>query len=254
VLLSANVGFLAIQSIDRNGSPDRTFAQITSYISAMLSLVIYLVAQILKRHHRYYFHAQAEDGVSLSRVQNVSAVMLTADVSVAEVHRPSEPISNRDCLQPPHCVVSLEVSLLLPSYLCCPLICFCSHYSTSMLTFLAALIYVFFAETSVATRAALGVVFGFLIVAVGLLLYLEREGTVSNEALFSQPWQLFLKWVQDTFSRQAKENSNADTREGKGEGSSRGRVARLVAAFRNVPWRSQPQAHVSFVTASSSTV
>jgi hypothetical protein len=129
VLLSANVGFLAIQSIDRNGSPDRTFAQITSYISAMLSLVIYLVAQILKRHHRYYFHAQAEDGVSLSRVQNVSAVMLTADVSVAEVHRPSEPISNRDCLQPPHRVVSLEVSLLLPSYLCCPLICFCSHYT-----------------------------------------------------------------------------------------------------------------------------
>jgi hypothetical protein len=122
-----------------------------------------------------------------------------------------------------------------------------------MITFLAALLYVFFADTSIATRAALGVIMSFLVLTVGLLLYLEREGTVKNEAQLSQPWQLFLAWTRATFTRKEDKDTNADTKwgedEGEGEGEGpRGLFARLVAAFRNVLWRGHRQARASSIS------
>lgn len=64
MLLSANVGFLAIQSID-TGKPNRSAAQIASYISAILSLFIYIICQILTRHHRHHTYGQADKAVCL---------------------------------------------------------------------------------------------------------------------------------------------------------------------------------------------
>ena len=62
MLLSANVGFLAINSIDVD-SPNKSAAQIASYISAILSLFIYIVCQILTRHHRHEGHGQSDKAV-----------------------------------------------------------------------------------------------------------------------------------------------------------------------------------------------
>ncbi|THH00975.1 hypothetical protein EW026_g1618 [Hermanssonia centrifuga] len=57
VLLSTNVGFLAIQSIDNSpGSVHRSLAQIASYVSAIMSLFNYITVQILSRQHRDYLY------------------------------------------------------------------------------------------------------------------------------------------------------------------------------------------------------
>ena len=65
MLLSANVGFLAINSIDVD-SPNKSAAQIASYISAILSLFIYIVCQILARYHCHHMHAHAGVAVGSS--------------------------------------------------------------------------------------------------------------------------------------------------------------------------------------------
>ncbi|GJE96874.1 hypothetical protein PsYK624_130810 [Phanerochaete sordida] len=54
VLIATNIGFLSINSIDGNGGPNKSVAQILSYISTILAAFIYLVCQILQRHHRYH--------------------------------------------------------------------------------------------------------------------------------------------------------------------------------------------------------
>ncbi|KAH9922528.1 uncharacterized protein B0H18DRAFT_1184680, partial [Fomitopsis serialis] len=59
VLLTANVGLLAIQSIDTNHS-DRSMAQIASYISTFLSLGNIILCTILSREHRLDAHMTAE--------------------------------------------------------------------------------------------------------------------------------------------------------------------------------------------------
>ena len=53
-----------INSIDVD-SPNKSAAQIASYISAILSLFIYIVCQILTRHHRHEGHSQANKAVSM---------------------------------------------------------------------------------------------------------------------------------------------------------------------------------------------
>ena len=63
VILSANVGFLAIQSIDTD-SRSRSFAQILSYISSTLSLSNLFVTQILAREHRHGEQQHADNAVS----------------------------------------------------------------------------------------------------------------------------------------------------------------------------------------------
>ena len=65
VLLSANVGFLAIQSIDNSpDSPQRSAAQIASYISSLFGLANMAVVQILLRRHRQHLYDTAARGVS----------------------------------------------------------------------------------------------------------------------------------------------------------------------------------------------
>ena len=65
VLLSANVGFLAIQSIDNTvGSSHRSFAQLASYASGLLSLANIAVVLILLRRHRQHLYDTASRGVS----------------------------------------------------------------------------------------------------------------------------------------------------------------------------------------------
>ena len=73
-----------------------------------------------------------------------------------------------------------------------------------MITFLAALVFVFFDDTSVATRVSLGVVLGLLLSMVGLLLYLEREGTISNEGSYFRHWQAFLRWARSLWGRRQR--------------------------------------------------
>lgn len=156
VLLSANVGFLAINSIDTD-SPNKSAAQIASYISSILSLFIYIVAQILSRHHRHHANGQAD--------QALQYILKREDRLIG--------------LQGVAIAFSLPVALFL----------------WSMLTFLVALMFVFFEDTSVATKIAMGVVTGFLGVTVLLLLYLESEGTIT-ETEFPRVWSLLVEKIQ----------------------------------------------------------
>ncbi|EPS97095.1 hypothetical protein FOMPIDRAFT_1098563, partial [Fomitopsis schrenkii] len=59
VLLTANVGLLAIQSVDTD-KPDRSLAQIASYISTFLSLGNIILCTILARQHRLDAHMTAD--------------------------------------------------------------------------------------------------------------------------------------------------------------------------------------------------
>ncbi|KAI0366821.1 hypothetical protein BV20DRAFT_1055314 [Pilatotrama ljubarskyi] len=65
VILTANVGFLAIQSVDQGGyaEPDRTTGQILSYISTLLSIGNIIACTILARQHRASSHLYAEDAL-----------------------------------------------------------------------------------------------------------------------------------------------------------------------------------------------
>ena len=66
VLLTANVGLLAIQSVD-TGKADRSLAQISSYISTFLSLGNIILCTILARQHRLDAHMTAQAAVRLAR-------------------------------------------------------------------------------------------------------------------------------------------------------------------------------------------
>lgn len=72
MLLSANVGFLAIQSLDNITSYSRSIAQIASYASALLSLIDYVVVQILMRQHRHHLFDTAERGVRVPSLLGLS--------------------------------------------------------------------------------------------------------------------------------------------------------------------------------------
>ncbi|PIL23470.1 hypothetical protein GSI_14781 [Ganoderma sinense ZZ0214-1] len=66
IILSANVGFLAIQSVDQGGvaAPDRTMAQIISYISTLLSLGNIVACTILSAQHRKSTHRYTENAIA----------------------------------------------------------------------------------------------------------------------------------------------------------------------------------------------
>ncbi|KAI0346505.1 hypothetical protein BDW22DRAFT_765350 [Trametopsis cervina] len=136
VILSANVGFLAIQSIDVN-SPHRTAAQIASYISGVLALFNYIVCQVLARHHRHSDHfATHKAGEFLERRQSQWLGL-----------------------------ESVAITFSLPTAL----------FIWSMLTFLVALMIVFFWQTSLATRVSLGAVLVFMFSLTAILLWLDWE-------------------------------------------------------------------------------
>ena len=62
MVLTANVGFLAIQSIDQPGA-ERTMGQILSYMSLVFSSGNVIACTILARQHRRSTHRYAEDAV-----------------------------------------------------------------------------------------------------------------------------------------------------------------------------------------------
>ena len=62
VLLTANVGLLAIQSVD-TAKADRSLAQISSYISTFLNLGNIILCTILARQHRLDAHMTAQAAV-----------------------------------------------------------------------------------------------------------------------------------------------------------------------------------------------
>ncbi|KAI0356102.1 hypothetical protein OH77DRAFT_1453865 [Trametes cingulata] len=66
VILAANVGFLAIQSVDQGGqaAPDRTTGQILSYVSTLLSIGNIIACHILARQHRASSHLYSEDALN----------------------------------------------------------------------------------------------------------------------------------------------------------------------------------------------
>ncbi|PIL23469.1 hypothetical protein GSI_14780 [Ganoderma sinense ZZ0214-1] len=66
IILSANVGFLAIQSVDLGGNAlrDRTMGQIISYISTLLSLGNIVACTILSAQHRKSTHRYSENAIA----------------------------------------------------------------------------------------------------------------------------------------------------------------------------------------------
>lgn len=68
VILTANVGFLAIQSVDQGGipGPDRSAGQIVSYISTLLSIGNIIACTVLGQQHRPTSHIYAMEAVSTS--------------------------------------------------------------------------------------------------------------------------------------------------------------------------------------------
>ncbi|KIP12134.1 hypothetical protein PHLGIDRAFT_113920 [Phlebiopsis gigantea 11061_1 CR5-6] len=170
VLLSANVGFLAINSIDVN-SPNKSAAQISSYISAILSLFIYIVCQILTRHHRHEGHSQANKAIDYITKREGRLIGLQA--------------------------VALAFSLPTALFL------------WSMLTFLAAMMFVFFDDTSAATRISVGVVLAVLGVMIALLLYLERESTISGEGSYIRLFNFFRETLKSWGARLKPQKSES---------------------------------------------
>ena len=69
VILAANMAFLAIQSVDNGGQlvPDRSVAQVASYISIVTSLGSMLLSLLLIRQNRSKKNDAAE-AVSLSPI------------------------------------------------------------------------------------------------------------------------------------------------------------------------------------------
>ncbi|RPD61236.1 hypothetical protein L227DRAFT_574318 [Lentinus tigrinus ALCF2SS1-6] len=88
VILTTNIGFLAIQSVDQGGValPDRTVAQVLSYMSTVLSIGNIIACTILARQHRgslaciygtepiAYFRARASSHWGLERLAIVYAI------------------------------------------------------------------------------------------------------------------------------------------------------------------------------------
>ncbi|KAK7044635.1 hypothetical protein R3P38DRAFT_3388945 [Favolaschia claudopus] len=66
VVLNANVAFLSIQSVDNNGAiaPNRSAAQISSYVSILASIGSIVVGLLLTKHHRGRDRASAADAAN----------------------------------------------------------------------------------------------------------------------------------------------------------------------------------------------
>lgn len=151
VLLSANVGFLAIQSIDNTESYARSVAQIASYASALFSLIDYVVVQILMRRHRCHLYDTAERGMKF----------LSAREDLVGLE-----------------MVALSVSL--PGGL----------FIWSMLTFLLALEFIFYHHSTLATMvtlSAVAAILGAMVFSLFLMNYLgDKEDEPSDGSLLQR--------------------------------------------------------------------
>lgn len=78
-----------------------------------------------------------------------------------------------------------------------------------MLTFLIALLFVFFAHTSIATKVAMGIITAFLGTTVILLLYLEGEGTILEQNPFPRAWSLLSRTLRSLCDKWSSNNPTA---------------------------------------------
>ncbi|KAI0642649.1 hypothetical protein C8Q79DRAFT_224831 [Trametes meyenii] len=141
VILSANVGFLAIQSVDQGGFsvPDRSAGQIISYISILLSICNIVACNILSRQHRPTFYLAASEEL------------------VPQRDRPFKRVTN------PWRAELTAIMLSIPT----------TFFIWSLLSFSAAILWVCFQSTSTATRGAVASVASF---CVSLLVLLALAG------------------------------------------------------------------------------
>ncbi|GJE96879.1 hypothetical protein PsYK624_130870 [Phanerochaete sordida] len=178
VLIATNIGFLSINSIDGTGGPNKSVAQILSYVSTILAAFIYIVCQILQRHHRHHVHGQATQ--ALEFIQNRSLPMLA-------------------------------ISFSIPTAL----------FLWSMITFLAAMMAVFFDHTALATRIALGVLLLLLLLVLVLLLYLESEGTIRSTfnsfGLARRLWWNASEWYTTHLPRFGRRSPASDAPSAEGD-------------------------------------
>ena len=92
MLLSANVGLLAIQSVDnQQGAAYRSVAQIASYASVIMSLASYLIGHILSLQHSRELRDNDENAVRhafrLALRVCLNLVCLTARRGVPDLYR-----------------------------------------------------------------------------------------------------------------------------------------------------------------------
>lgn len=174
VLLSANVGFLAIQSIDMTG-PDRSVAQIGSYISTSFSLATYVIFQILARQHRpiarrkgFFFDTGEEVCWFVIRPTYLLWDFVDQELSEETSVRFRTRIS-RSSIQRSYRVLYMEVTF----YSIFVSFSYSSLSSLSMLTFLLAVSFMFFFHTSTATRYVTGVIYAFMVVLSGVVVYMD---------------------------------------------------------------------------------
>lgn len=79
MLLAANVGFLAIQSVDTNPAPHtRSAAQVASYCSTFLCLGSYIIGHILTLQHSREVHDGDPDPVSSLLAHRQAALLTTS--------------------------------------------------------------------------------------------------------------------------------------------------------------------------------
>ncbi|KAI0676482.1 hypothetical protein C8Q78DRAFT_997815 [Trametes maxima] len=141
VILSANVGFLAIQSVDQGGFsiPDRSAGQIISYISILLSICNIMACTILSRQHRPTFYLAASEEL------------------VPQRDRPFRRVTS------PWRAELTAIMLSIPT----------AFFIWSLLLFSAAILWVCFQGTSTATRGSVATVASF---CVSLLVLLALAG------------------------------------------------------------------------------
>lgn len=72
IVLTANVGFLAIQSVDEAGMTSRTMGQIVSYLSILLTIGNIAACTMLSWEYRRSTHRHPENAVRARPVRYTS--------------------------------------------------------------------------------------------------------------------------------------------------------------------------------------
>ncbi|KAI0631090.1 hypothetical protein C8Q77DRAFT_183164 [Trametes polyzona] len=180
VILTANVGFLAIQSVDV-GTPDRSVGQVVSYISTLLSIGNIIACTILARQHRPASHLWTE--------QAVSPLQQTRTRKVADCNHQVNYLATRARTR--WQTERLAIVLAIPT----------AFFLWALIAFCAAIFWLCFRETSLGTRVAASAT--VLITAVLVLLVVMNGDWAAVES----------ELVQDFPDRMAKLKASIPVRE-----------------------------------------
>ncbi|TCD66563.1 hypothetical protein EIP91_001231 [Steccherinum ochraceum] len=145
VLLTANVGILAIQSVDTGHDHSRSVAQVASYASIMLCLANYIICQVLLRQHRESVKNGAKYASDYLWQQENSKLGLQAVAMIFSL---------------PHAL-----------------------FVWSLLTFLASICWIFFWQTSTIDVSLLGALLLWLIVLVLIVIIVRWESAYYEDTL-----------------------------------------------------------------------